>query len=200
MTSGAPVCPACGVAIVPGYVRCPKCHAALPAVRFRASIHSIDPGGTAMRTPSRFPLVPALIAVVVGGALIAYFALHHGGKASAPPTEPAVPDKPIGAAVVGAPGVAPVTPEPVESTPATPAPPGPDAKVLAADLDRSLKHQRLWSTVEVIGRRVDVRSGSCSEAAMTTALDRATRAFKTAGLTKLRCLEQSGRVVIDRDL
>ena len=27
------VCPKCGVAVVPGYVKCPKCQAALPKLR-----------------------------------------------------------------------------------------------------------------------------------------------------------------------
>jgi hypothetical protein len=35
---------------------------------------------------------------------------------------------------------------------------------------------------------------------MATALDASAPTFKAAGLTKLRCLEQSGRVVTDRDL
>jgi hypothetical protein len=58
----------------------------------------------------------------------------------------------------------------------------------------------LWSTVTVVGERVDVRSGSCGEPQMKSALDTSASAFKAAGLTKLRCIEQSGTVVFTREL
>ena len=42
------VCPACGVAVVPGYVKCPKCHAGLPLAGGRTKRMTGDPGGTAV--------------------------------------------------------------------------------------------------------------------------------------------------------
>ena len=76
----------------------------------------------------------------------------------------------------------------------------PDAQRVASELRRTLERQRLWSQVTVTGDRVDVQSSSCDDPAMAPLLDSAAPAFKAAGLTSLRCLEQSGRVVTDRDL
>jgi hypothetical protein len=91
----------------------------------------------------------------------------------------------------------PVTPDQPETADQ---PTGPNAVDVAASLERTLRKQRLWSTVSVVGDRVDVRSGSCGDAAMAPMLDGAASSFRAAGLTKLRCLEQSGRVVTERDL
>ncbi len=184
----AAVCPACGVAVVPGYVRCPKCRKPLP--RRPAAIE----GGTAVEEPaSRTPIVLGALAVLaIGGGIAAYVATRkEPGKLAAPapveqPTEPT--SEPETAAV----------PEQTAQTPA--APTGPNAADLATTLERTLKRQRLWATVAITGARVDVRSMSCADAAMAPHLDEAASAFKAAGLTKLRCVEDSGRVVSDRDL
>jgi hypothetical protein len=45
-----------------------------------------------------------------------------------------------------------------------------------------------------------VRSGSCGDPAMRPAIEGAKVVLRGAGLTKLRCLEQSGAVVFERDL
>lgn len=184
----APVCPACGVAVVPGYVRCPKCHKPLP--RRPAAIE----GGTALEQKSRAPAIVAIAAaVLVGGGSIAYFILRGDDvttEAPPPVVTPEVEDTDEQEVVT--------TPDlPAEPTSA---PKRPDAQATAAELERSLKRQRLWSTVTVVGGRVDVRSGSCDDPAMAPELDGATPALKAAGLTKLRCVEQSGRVVSERDL
>ncbi len=185
---GGAVCPACGVPVVPGYVRCPKCHKALPKVRTSTAVAE---GGTAVEQ-GKSPLVIVGIGVVVVGAIVA-FALHgRGGKTATAAPAP------------GSAAVTEVAPAPtVESTgnvAAPSAPRGPDPGAAVADLERTLRRQRLWSTVEVVGTTVNVRGGSCGDPGMTAALDGAVRAFKAAGLTKLRCLEQSGHVVVDRDL
>jgi hypothetical protein len=174
---------------VPGYVRCPKCRKPLPQ---RAS--AVE-GGTAIETPSRgVATLVGLIALFLAVAgLIAYFALRKGS--SAKPTTPPIAQP-----------QAPSTPDPEPTNvPDQPAqvqaqPTGPNAIELAAELERGLQKQRLWSTVEVIGSRADVRSSSCSDPAMAPMLDGAAPSFKAAGLTKLRCVEQSGQVVTDRDL
>lgn len=184
------VCPSCGVAVVPGYVRCPKCRKPLP------QRHSTVEGGTAVEAPSRsFPAIAALIgAVVIGGGIIAFFALRGDKKPAA--ARPAAPTEDTAAPETATPAVTPDQPAPTQ----TAAPKGPQPEDIAAQLERELQKQRLWSTVSVIGSRVDVRSGSCSEPAMAPMLDGAAPAFKAAGLTKLRCVEQSGGVVTDRDL
>ncbi len=59
------VCPACGVAVVPGYVRCPKCQTPLPAVGRRGSSSAVHAGGTAVASPS-WPI----FAIAGGGAIL----------------------------------------------------------------------------------------------------------------------------------
>jgi hypothetical protein len=154
-------------------------------------------GGTAVETPSsNVAAIGALIgALVIGGGIIAFFALRGGDKKPVAARPAAVSDdtaRPETEAPLGTPD----QPTPTQVT----APAGPQAEDIAATLERELKKQRLWSTVSVIGGRVDVRSGSCSDPAMKPMLDGAAPAFKAAGLTKLRCVEQSGGVVTDRDL
>lgn len=68
------------------------------------------------------------------------------------------------------------------------------------ELEGTLRRQRLWGRVEITGRRVDVRSGSCADPAMRPAIEGRRPLLRGAGLTKLRCLEQSGAVVFERDL
>jgi hypothetical protein len=189
--SGGAVCPSCGVAIVPGYVRCPKCRKPLPK---RAS--AVQGGTTIEESSSRAPaLAVALVGVVVVGGAIAFFAMRKKEPAAAPPV-------PV-AHVQDVTHPEPQTEAPVqEPTPAaaTIAPRGPSSSDIAADLERALKKQRLWATVSVIGVRAEVRSNSCGEKAMVPMLDGAAPAFKASGLTKLRCVEESGRVVSERDL
>lgn len=186
----AATCPSCGVAVVPGYVRCPKCHK--PLARRKSTIVE---GGTAVDRRGRIPLV-ALIAVgVLGAGTLLYFALRGGGdkpaQAVTTPTEN--PDQ--------TPTETPPTgPDMTDTTPTQNANAAPDPVAVADSLERSLKRERLWSTVSVEGARVDVRSSSCSDPKMRPLLDASVASFKAAGLTKLRCLEQSGAVVFDRDL
>ncbi len=189
--SGA-VCPSCGVAVVPGYVRCPKCRKPLP--RRQSAVE----GGTAVEAPSsNIAAIGALIgALVIGGGIIAFFALRGEDKKPVA-TRPAAVTNDTTAADTDT--TAPVPDQPTLPAP-TAAPTGPQPEDVAAQLERELKKQRLWATVTVIGGRADVRSGSCSDPAMAPMLDGAAPAFKAAGLTKLRCVEQSGRVVTDRDL
>ncbi len=185
-TSGA-VCPTCGVAVVPGYVRCPKCHKPLPR-RLATQVE----GGTAVLPSARKGSLYAVIgAVVVGIAILVYLGVRDGDK---PAAAPAVTEEPEATGAVA-------EPAPLAEQPEAPAQPtGPSPAEVAARLERDLRKQRLWSTVSVVGDRVEVRSGSCADPAIGPLLDGAVPALKASGLTKLRCLEQSGRVVTDRDL
>jgi hypothetical protein len=67
-------------------------------------------------------------------------------------------------------------------------------------LDRALKKERLWGTLELRGDRIDVRSASCGDPGMKPLIDANAAALRDGGLTRLRCLEQSGAVVFERDL
>jgi hypothetical protein len=190
--SGA-VCPACGVAVVPGYVRCPKCHRQLP----RFSRNSSSPvGGTSLVVPKQgSPLLAIAVAVLVGGGFIAFFALRGGKQVSAAPPPPAT-------APIVAPAPTPAeVPASVSPAPIAPAAPrGPNAETVVGEFRRTLERQRLWSTIRVLGPRVEIRSTLCNDAGMKAAIGTVTPSLKAAGLTELRCVEQSGAVVLDREL
>lgn len=185
--SGA-TCPACGVAVLPGYARCPKCRRPLP----RRAATQVQ-GGTAVEERRRWPLFAVLggtIAVIAIGVALA------SGDDKPAPTQPVQPAPQVEAPSI----VAPPPPTFANEPPTAQQPTGPDPAELASALQQDLKRQRLWATVTVSGSRVEVRSGSCSDPAMAPALDSAAAGFKAAGLTNLRCVEQSGRVVVDRAL
>jgi hypothetical protein len=84
--------------------------------------------------------------------------------------------------------------------PAAPVTRAQDPAAAAADLERTLRGQRLWGRVMISGPRIDVRSGSCADPAMRSTIEGTSRLLRSAGLTKLRCLEQSGAIVFERDL
>jgi hypothetical protein len=189
------VCPTCGVAVIPGYVRCPKCHAGLSLSSGRIKRVTVDPGGTAL-PQRRLPVGSVLVAVAVAAAIILLFGVRGGSKKTEAASA-ALPD-PIAA-----------VPEPLRRTLIRPpAPPAPEAPVATApdpraaigELEATLRRQRLWGRAEVTGQRVDLRSGSCSDKAMRTLIDGEAALLHGAGLTKLRCVEQSGAVVFERDL
>lgn len=182
--------------MVSGYVKCPRCHALLPGSgQFR---RNIDPGGTALEERS-FPFVPvALGAIAV--ALVVFFVLGRGDDRKKAPSEPPAED-PAALPVEPAPAAAPGAARPARTLDIPPAAPaGPDPRAVAAELERALGRQRLWSSVQASGDRVEVRSGSCGDPAMGPLIDAAQAALRDAGLTRLRCLAQSGAVVFERDL
>jgi hypothetical protein len=188
------VCPACGVAVVPGYVRCPRCHAGLPVARVKRA--AADPGGTAV-VQRGFPISAVVVALGVAAAIILIFGTRRTTRPAA--SEPALP-APV--AALGA-SAAPRATAPL----AVPAaePPRPDTSVqdrraAALELEATLRRQRLWGRTETVGPRIDVRSGSCADPAMAPAIDGERAVLRGAGLTRLRCLAQSGAVVFERDL
>jgi hypothetical protein len=174
---------------MPGYARCPKCRTPLP--RRKQTVMggtSVDDGG------SRTGLIAVLAVLIVGAVVVAYFTFRSKDSPPPPVASP-TPQQPE--------TNQPETPEPTgpdvtETGPNQPA--APDPGVVADRLERALKRERLWSTVSVEGVRVDVRSGSCADPKLVSILDGTAASLKAAGLTRLRCLEQSGTVVSDRDL
>lgn len=195
-------CPSCGVAVVPGYVKCPRCHAVMPGGgRFRGGASA---GGTAVQERG-FPVVP----VAIGGLAVAVVLfLVLGGRTR----KPAPPPTEEGTTAEAAPAPIPANAAPVPAAPPIGAallparPPeipgtaGPTPAAVAAELERALGRQRLWSSVQASGNGVDVRSASCGEPAMGPMIEAARTALRGAGLTRLRCLAQSGAVVFERDL
>ena len=198
-------CPVCGVAVVPGYVKCPKCGNQLPAVARTKSTTFGGGGGTAVdeaaASGSRTPLFAALGAGVVIAIVLA---VVLGGSGSSKPATAATP----GSAAADEDSDEPDQPAQAQPTltdepPGLSTPqvaPGTSAREAAAQLDRELKRQRLWGTVTVFDSRVDVRSGSCDDKDMAPVIDAARSRLSGAGLTRLRCLSQSGAVVFERDL
>ncbi|CAN5240358.1 hypothetical protein BH11MYX1_BH11MYX1_21630 [soil metagenome] len=192
--SGA-VCPACGIAVVPGYVRCPKCHKPLP----RFARDSISPvGGTVVEAKrSNGIYLASGFAALFVLALVA----HHfwvSGKSDAE----AATSRPNVVAPVGTPPTP--TPEPNPPVPPVVDPAAPQPTVhadeVAVALKRRLDKQRLWATVTVVGDHVDLRSTACGDAAVKHEIEQSAAQFHAAGLTRLRCLEQSGAVVFARTL
>ena len=192
------VCPKCGVAVVPGYVRCPKCHGELPLASGRAKRTTAEPGGTALET-SNFPVAPVLAALGVAAAIIVVFSLRAGGKK--PDATPAALPAPIDAIALPTPArrptVAAATAAPTAQEPgAIPM----DPRTAANDLEATLRVQRLWGRAVINGSRIDLRSGSCADRAMQPLIEGKKAVLHSAGLTRLRCVEQSGAVVFEHDL
>jgi hypothetical protein len=192
--SGA-VCPACGVVVVPGYVRCPKCHRPLP--RFARSTAS-PVGGTTIKTKQGSPLLGLAIAIVIGGGFIAFFALrghtHHDAAPAPAPAPVSTPssDQPPAPTRTPLTPVASSTPAPVVATP--------NPGAIASSLQSTLQRMELWSTVAVTGGRVELQSRACRDPQLSKQIDAVAASFRAAGLTRIRCLEQSGAVVFDREL
>jgi len=188
------VCPACGVAVVPGYVRCPKCHAGLSP---RAGMRRVaaDPGGTTVERKG-FPIAAVIAALGVAAAIILVFGLGRGSQ----PTGAALP--PLPPSIAAATPTPPRAPQPAAAPAPSSAPEaaGQDLAAASADLEDTLRRQRLWGRVVITGQRIDVRSGSCADPAMRPLIEGKKPLLHGAGLTKLRCLEQSGAVVFERDL
>lgn len=187
-------CPSCGVAVVPGYVKCPRCGTRLPSIRFRQPGATADAGGTAVDTAPAFPWwipVAGVGAVVVIVVLV--IALRGRGKDEAQPPPPVAvaPPRAQLVPVTEAPALQPVAP----AVPIRPSP-----VQFAEDLRQALDHQRLWSTVRVDGTELEIRSGSCGDPQMKPALDGAAAGARAAGLTRIRCVEASGAVAVTREL
>ncbi len=151
----------------------------------------MDPGGTAV-SDRRFPIAAIVVPIVLALAIVLYFGLR-GSKPSEAQTVRARPAAAEAAPAPAPPAVATATPEiaPVAK---------PDPAFAGRDLERSLRALRLWSTIEIAGPRIDVRSSSCSDPAMAPTINGNVPALHNVGLTKLRCLSPSGAVVFERDL
>jgi len=191
------VCPACGVAVVPGYVRCPKCHAGLGRTTGRRKRTTVEPGGTAVG-PRGFPVSAVVVAAGVAAAIIIVFGVLGGGKRpQAAAAASAEPREAIGFAPPAPPAATASAPAPASQSPGA-ATPEPGAA--ASALEAMLRKQRLWNRVELTGSRVDVRSGSCGDPGMRPAIEGKRALLRSAGLTRLRCVEQSGAVVFEYEL
>jgi len=189
------VCPACGVAVVPGYAKCPKCHKPLP---YGGGRRAATVAGGTVAEDRRFPF--ALVGVPLGAmiVLVLLFRTCAGNDDETPETaQPtAQPATDVGTTT---PTTAVQPTAPVQTTQPI-APQAPNPSVAIAELDRVLRGRRFWSSIDVFAPRVDVRSASCDDPAMGPTIDSVAPTLRGAGLTRLRCLAQSGTVVFERDL
>jgi hypothetical protein len=154
-----------------------------------------DPGGTAVARRG-FPVSAVVVAVGVAAAIIVF-----GTRRSSRPAalEPAALPAPVEIAASAAPPTAAPLAVPVYAQ-ARADTAEQDRRAAARQLEATLRRQRLWGRAEVAGPRIDVRSGSCADKAMPPAIDSERTVLRGAGLTRLRCLAQSGAVVFERDL
>jgi hypothetical protein len=185
------VCPACGVAVVPGYVKCPKCQAALPR-----RPRTVAAGGTAVKD-ERFPIVTVAVPAVLVVVLLVFLVFR--GDDDEPSDEPAQA-QPTQTQQPVQTGARPPPVEPANPTSPVQTPSAPDPRDAVDELERTLRRQRYWSTMDLGGSNLDVRSASCDDAGMRQTIDGAAPTLRGAGLTRLRCLAQSGAVVFERDL
>jgi hypothetical protein len=180
-------------------VRCPKCQRPLASSNKRGAVGA---GGTAVDGgASGLPMLPIIGGGVVALGIILYFVLGKSDAAKPKATDPGSP-------------VAEEQPadEPDDTPTPTPAPTQAvvpvqldtqnriDPNAIAADLERALRNQRLWSSVEIVGKDVQVTTGSCRDASLMPTVSAAAQALRNAGLTRVRCLENSGAVVFERAL
>lgn len=187
---------------MPGYVKCPKCGNSLPAVSRTKSNTFGSGGGTAVvdggPTGSRLNLIIALGAgVAIAIVLVIVLGGRGGSKTASATTTPTTSDE-----VEETPTnpTQPTQPDEPTVAPAQPTNDNSEAQAAATELEKELKRQRLWGTASVIDQRVDIRSGSCDAKDMGSLVDGQRARLQGAGLTKLRCLAQSGAVVFERDL
>ena len=190
-------CPACGVAVVPGYVRCPKCQRPLPAAPRRLA--TTVAGGTAVASRGNLPMLPIALGAVAVAVILLVVVMRDDDRPAAAPAAGEVDDD-RDDATAERPGTPRLNPVPALPDDDEPGGNRIDPNALARDLERVLDQRRLWSTVEVVGGRVEVRSGACRDENMLPIVDAARSALRNAGLTRLTCVENSGAVVFEREL
>lgn len=183
-------CPRCGVAVTPGYVKCPKCHGRLPSMPVAGRTRpggTVAPSAQADRTAWIYGGIGVL---VVGGAL----AFTLAGSKSTPPraTEAFV--------VVDAPSAAVAVPTGVPVPERTGPAERRDPQGAALTLERELQRARIWSTVKVREDELRIESQSCAEPGMATAIAEAAASLKAQGLVSVRCAEPHGAIAFDRPL
>lgn len=187
-SSQRPTCPSCGIAVTPGYRRCPKCHAALPSSVQMSRLDTAGGGGGATTTApldepgARWPWYLAGL-VVLGGAVAV---IVHGSRDERPAAP--LPDDPIIDEAEAAPDEPPaddeVAPAPRVGTPD----PGPAADRLA----RLMAGVRLYATVEADGELLEIRSSFCDDDRISALLADVAPDLRAAGVADVRCRALGG--------
>jgi hypothetical protein len=197
-------CPACGVRVTPGYVKCPKCHAALPNAvaqpRRRASRQTMDPGGTSVSGGAGTTLY-ALVAGGVALAVIVVIALTRGGDGDdATGDDEAAADE-VGLEVDDVAAGPPA--EPIGPAAATFDEPEVTRASVIRALSTRLQTNRLWARVEVDPAdeaTLAVRSAACSDAGMRPTLMASATELRAVEFTAVRCYAQHGELIFEDGL
>ncbi len=199
MTEGtSQPCPSCGVNVLIGYTKCPKCHVAMPGAAARVKRASMA-GGT---TSERIEVIAAAgsggrvfgVIVLVLGAGLAVWATQCRGKSRSA--------APLAAPVETGPRVGSASVEPVATDPgATPTNPTRTDPAYAADaLESELAGERLYATIDVEGDLLHVRSAFCAEVRLGEIVARYAGELRSGGVIRVRCSETHGAQVFERAL
>jgi len=196
-------CPKCAVAVPFGYVKCPRCHAAMPPTqriarrdRRESMREQLIAGGTAVPEPEAAPFPWLLFGVGAAAAIaaIAWYVSRGAASANAtPPVQVAADD--VGSAAGAA--------TPVELEPPRPPTTDPKPRLRAeavASLDRALASDKLWAQVSEAGDAIVIRSAFCAERGVQDRVDAARVRLGDAGFKVIRCLEKGGAPVWSRAL
>lgn len=180
---------------MPGYPRCPKCHAVLPASGRMNRIADGGGGTTAAvvvdEPARRWPWYVAG-ALVLAGA-VAVVIIGSGGKA--PAAE--LPDDPVPPEDVVEPQAGSAAPD--EAPPAV-LPRTPDAGPVADRLATTMAGLRLYATVEPIGDTIEIRTAYCADARIAGLVADVTADLRGAGITTVTCRALHGAEAWTRPL
>ncbi|MEZ4366323.1 MAG: hypothetical protein R2939_08530 [Kofleriaceae bacterium] len=187
-------CPACGVPVTPGYVKCPKCHAKLPPPP-RIKRSTAAPGGTVVEA-NQPPWLLLGAGVVLAGSVIGYLMLRD----DTPPKKTAPVPAAVRPTTAVPPVVAPDDPDPPSLTP-DPEVERAEAQAAAlATFRRELQLERLFATVTVEDDRLEIRSSSCPDPAMRAKVEAHAAALRVGGLTLVRCRLEHSEIVFEHAL
>lgn len=193
-------CPSCGISVMVGYVKCPKCHAPMPGSTTGRNRRASMAGGT---TSERIDVLADegrgggmwwLAGVVVIGVGVAVWATQCRGTRRATAPAAAVTDTQPAA------GTAQIDDTAPDQRPAPVAPGGPDPAYAADALEGELAGERLYATVQVVGEILDVRSAFCNEVRLGEIVGRHAAELKGSGVQRVRCSETYGTQVFERGL
>lgn len=196
-------CPSCGVAVTPGYVKCPRCHAALPKVpRTVRHTGGMVPGGTAVGgTGDDDASGPPWLLLLGGGtlvvALVAWLVMRDTTPAAPAPvvlpatSSPSAAPPPAGEQRGDAPGVATAA----EVASAGPSVEQRQAAALGA-LDVRLRRDRLWAKLEQPSAgTLRIVSALCEEPELSAAVAEQAGALVEAGVGTVECRARHGGLV-----
>lgn len=194
-------CPACGVKVMLGYAKCPKCHAPMPSPGPRSRRSSVAGGGTTSQPMERLDVesgrgwIVGLVALVLVAGMIIWAVELRGSGVTRRPSEAVMPVE----NGRGSESEMPAPPEPDELKLPT-LQNRPDPAYVADAFEGELARDRLFATVQAIGDLLDVRSAYCTDPRFSEIAARYLPDLKAAGIARIRCSETHGEQVYERPL